>query len=60
MSSLKKRKGSSIKRERIVEHTAETRGVSVRSMCNIHNEYISQKGKLLIPVKQYTKHVGYM
>ena len=36
-----KRKGSSIKRERIVEHTAEAIGVSIRSVFNIHNEYIS-------------------
>ena len=49
-----KRKGSSIKRERIVERTAEATGVSIRSVRNIHNEYISQEGKLLTLVKQYT------
>ena len=47
----KKRKGSSIKRERIVERTAEATGVSIRSVCNIDNEYISQEGKLLTLVK---------
>ena len=47
----KKRKGSSIKRERIVEHTAEATGVSIRSVRNIDNEYISQEGKLLTLVK---------
>ena len=36
-----KRKGSSIKRERIVERTAEAIGVSIRSVFNIHNKYIS-------------------
>ena len=35
----KKRKGSSIKRERIVECTAEATGVSIRSVRNIDNEY---------------------
>ena len=44
------RKGSSIKRERIIERTAEATGVSV-SVRNIHNEYISRDGKLLTPVK---------
>ena len=39
-----KRKGSSIKRKRIVEHTAEATGVSIRSVHNINNEYISQEG----------------
>ena len=42
-----KRKGSSIKRERIVEHTTEATGVSIRSVRNIHNEYISRESKLL-------------
>ena len=36
-----KRKGSSIKRERIVERTAKAIGVSIRSVFNIHNKYIS-------------------
>ena len=46
-----KRKGSSIKRKRIVEHTAEATGVLIRSVRNIDNEYISQEGKLLTLVK---------
>ena len=49
-----KRKGSSIKRERIVERTIEATGVSMRSVRNIHNEYISREGKLLTPIKRYT------
>ena len=47
----KKRKGSSIKRERIVKRTTEATGVSIRSVRNIHNENISQEGKLLTHVK---------
>ena len=50
----KKRKGSTFKREGIVECTAEATGVSVRSVHDIYNEYISEEGKLLTPVKQYT------
>ena len=42
----KEKKGSSISRERIVECTADTIGVSVRSMRNIYNEYIPQEGNL--------------
>ena len=42
----KEKKGSSILRERIVECTVDAIGVSVRSVRNIYNEYISQEGNL--------------
>ena len=52
-----KRRGSSIKGERIVEHTAETTGISL-SVHKIDNKHVSQEGKLLTLVKN-TRHLEY-
>ena len=47
-----RRTGKSIKRMQVVERTAEAKGISVRSVLNIHSEFDCE-GKLFIPVKQY-------
>ena len=43
-----------LKRSCVVERTAAATGISVRSVRNIHNEFLSQDGKLLTPRKRYS------
>ena len=45
--------GKLIKRMQVVERTAEATGISVRSVWNIHSEFIDCEGKLFTPVKRY-------
>ena len=46
-----RRTGKSIKRMQVVERTAEATGISVRSVRNIHSEFIDCEEKLFTPVK---------
>ena len=56
LDSFLRRRGeleSPIKRMQVVERTAEATGISVRSVLNIHSEFIDCEGKLFTPVKRY-------
>ena len=45
--------GMSLKRSCVVERTASATGVSIRSVRNVHKEFIAQDGTLLTPLKRY-------
>ena len=45
--------GMSLKRSCVVERTASATGISIRSVRNVHKEFIAQDGTLLTPLKRY-------